>query len=389
MAKKKTDDDITEMLGSDSAGFKKIEVWPTGVPFIDYMTGIGGFPKGRIIEVHGKESSGKSTILLRAMAAAQRQGYGSVYMDYEGSFDPEWARQMGLDVDDTKTFGVVEPETCEKGFNLIINKLIPNKKIALIVIDSVAMMPTEAENEGGMDKMQVASLAKVLKKGLRLAQAALNKHHSQVTICLINQLYDAIGTGMPGRATPMTTAGGMATKYTPSQRFEFKKVGQITGQVTDTITGERKSEKIGDKVRVKLVKNKVGPPWGEAQFVCIKGRGVDDVYSIVDLAMIRKVIFKTRDTGPKGPNTGPIKKGWFTIPAKYAGTAEDLEIYGEDKMRSVFYNNKDLYKLLEVDIMALLATPAEPVEEDYEDIVDPEEFGATDLSGITDMLGDN
>ena len=251
-----------------------IQVIPTGSIALDYALGVGGYPRGRIVEIYGPESSGKTTLAIHAIAEAQKQGGIAAFIDAEHAFDRFYAANLGVNVDELL---ISQPDNGEQALD-IADQLIRSAAVDIIVIDSVAALTPKAELEGDMGDNKVGLQARLMSQALRKLTATINK--TNTTCIFINQLREKIGVMF---GNPETTTGGNALKFYASVRLDIRKSQGIKDG--DTI--------IGNEVKVKVVKNKVAPPFRRAEFEIMYGEGICRVGEVVDLGVDFKILEKS------------------------------------------------------------------------------------------------
>ena len=250
-----------------------IKVIPTGSIALDYALGVGGYPRGRIVEIYGPESSGKTTLAIHAIAEAQKLGGIAAFIDAEHAFDRFYAANLGVDVDELL---ISQPDNGEQALD-IADQLIRSAAVDIIVIDSVAALTPKAELEGDMGENKVGLQARLMSQALRKLTATINK--TNTTCIFINQLREKIGVMF---GNPETTTGGNALKFYASVRLDIRKSQSIKDG--DTV--------IGNEVKVKVVKNKVAPPFRKAEFEIMYGEGISRLGEIIDLGTQFEIIVK-------------------------------------------------------------------------------------------------
>ncbi|GLV49514.1 protein RecA [Thermobispora bispora] len=287
-----------------------IEVIPTGSIALDVALGIGGFPRGRIVEVFGPESSGKTTVALHAVANAQKAGGIAAFIDAEHALDPEYARKLGVDVD---ALLVSQPDTGEQALE-IADMLIRSGAIDIIVIDSVAALVPKAEIEGEMGDSHVGLQARLMSQALRKVAGALS--HTRTTAIFINQLREKIGVMF---GNPETTTGGKALKFYASIRLDVRRIETLKDG----------TEPIGNRTRVKVVKNKLAPPFRQADFDILYGVGISREGGLLDMGVEQGIVRKAG--------------AWYTYEGEQLGQ-------GKENARNFLRNNPDIADEIEKKI---------------------------------------
>ena len=252
----------------------KVDVIPTGSLALDIATGIGGIPRGRIIEIFGVESSGKTTLALHVIAQAQKAGGVAVFIDAEHALDPKYAKNLGVDVENLY---ISQPDYGEQALE-IAESLINSGAVDVIVVDSVAALVPRDELEGEMGEAQVGKQARLMSQALRKLKGIV--HKSNTALIFINQIREKIGVMF---GNPETTPGGRALKFFSDMRLEVRRMGEI----------KEGSERKGYRVKVKVVKNKLAPPFQEAEFDMIYGEGICKLCDLVDVAVDKGILTKS------------------------------------------------------------------------------------------------
>ena len=302
-------------LGDDN--FESIDVIPTGSIALNAALGVGGYPRGRIIEIYGPESSGKTTLAIHAIAEAQKTGGIAAIIDAEHAFDRFYAQKLGVDIDNLL---ISQPDCGEQALE-IAEQLIRSSAIDIIVIDSVAALTPKAEIEGEMGDNKVGLQARLMSQALRKLTSAISK--TNTTCIFINQLREKIGIMF---GNPETTTGGNALKFYSSVRLDIRRVTQIKD-------GE---DAIGNQVRVKIIKNKVAPPFRKAEFDIMFGEGISRIGEIVDL----------------GVEYGVIKKS-----GSFYSYNDTKLAQGRDRTKQIIADNPELAEELEALISEAMKNP--------------------------------
>ena len=289
-----------------------VEAIPTGSLSLDVALGIGGVPKGRIIEIYGPESSGKTTLALHIVAEAQKRGGEVAFIDAEHALDPTYARALGVDID---SMLISQPDTGEQGLE-ICEALVRSGAIDVVVVDSVAALTPRAEIEGDMGDSHVGLLARLMSQALRKLAGSISK--TNCIVIFINQLREKVGVIY---GNPEVTTGGRALKFYSSVRMEVRRVEAI----------KNGSEVVGNRTRAKIVKNKVAPPFREAEFEIMYGEGISKWGELVDLAVKLDIIQKSGS--------------WFSMGEKRVGQ-------GREAVKAYLQENPDVADQIEAEIRA-------------------------------------
>jgi recombination protein RecA len=293
-------------LGDASAAMD-FDVIPTGSLCLDIALGVGGLPRGRIVEIYGPESSGKTTLTLEVIAQCQKLGGTAAFVDAEHALDPTYAEKLGVKVDDLL---VSQPDTGEQALE-ITDMLVRSGAVDIVVVDSVAALTPKAEIEGEMGEMQIGLHARLMSQALRKLTGNIKR--SNTIVIFINQIRMKIGVMF---GSPETTTGGNALKFYSSVRLDIRRTGALKN-------GE---EVIGNATRVKVVKNKVAPPFREAEFEIIYGEGISHEGEIIDLAVAQNLVEKSGSWyAYKGERIGQGKDNARTYLKDHPATQEELE----------------------------------------------------------------
>ena len=289
-----------------------VEAVPTGSLSLDIALGIGGVPKGRIVEIYGPESSGKTTLALHIVAEAQKRGGEVAFIDAEHALDPTYARALGVDID---SMLISQPDTGEQGLE-ICEALVRSGAIDVVVVDSVAALVPRAEIEGDMGDSHVGLLARLMSQALRKLAGSISK--TNCIVIFINQLREKVGVVY---GNPEVTTGGRALKFYASVRIEVRRIEAI----------KNGSEVVGNRTRAKIVKNKVAPPFREAEFEIMYGEGISKWGELVDLAVKLDLIQKSGS--------------WFSM-------GDTLLGQGKDAVKKYLQDNPELAEKIEAEIRA-------------------------------------
>jgi len=296
-----------------------VEVIPTGIISLDKALGVGGLPKGRVIEIFGPEASGKTTLTLSIIAQAQAAGGTTAFVDAEHAFDPTYGKIIGVNLDELL---ISQPDTGEQALE-IVETLVRSNAVDLIVVDSVAALVPRAEIEGEMGDAQIALQARLMSQALRKLTAAISK--SRTCVVFINQIREKIGVMF---GSPETTPGGRALKFYSSVRIDLRRIATVTSG--ETI--------IGSRVRAKIVKNKVAAPFKEAIFEIIHTEGVSKVGALIDAALECELIKKSGS--------------WFSYKDKNLSQ-------GKEQLRDLLKGNESLRKELEEELKKVIYSTGE------------------------------
>jgi recombination protein RecA len=312
----------------DAAASYDVEVVSTGSLGLDIALGVGGLPRGRVVEIYGPESSGKTTLTLQVIAEVQRSGGTAAFVDAEHALDPVYAEKLGVNINDLL---VSQPDTGEQALE-ITDMLVRSSAVDIIVVDSVAALTPKAEIEGEMGEMQVGLQARLMSQALRKLTGNIKR--SNTIVIFINQIRMKIGVMF---GSPETTTGGNALKFYASVRLDIRRIGAIKN-------GE---EVTGNMTRVKVVKNKVAPPFREAEFEIMYGQGISREGEIIELASTQGIIEKSG--------------AWYSYKGNRIGQ-------GKDNARVFLQGNKELAREIEDQVRAKLLPPKQPRNGDQANI---------------------
>ena len=302
------------MRMGDGSGIRDIESISTGSIGLDVALGIGGLPRGRVVEIYGPESSGKTTLTLQVIAEAQKLGGTAAFVDAEHALDPNYAEKLGVDVDELL---VSQPDTGEQALE-ITDMLVRSGAVDIVVIDSVAALTPKAEIEGEMGDSHMGLQARLMSQALRKLTA--NIQRSNTMVVFINQIRMKIGVMF---GSPETTTGGNALKFYSSVRLDIRRIGAI----------KKGDEVIGNQTRVKVVKNKVSPPFKQAEFEILYGQGISRMGEVIDLGVQHDIVDKAGS--------------WYSY-------GDDRIGQGKENVREFLKNNPKMAEEIEGKIRALL-----------------------------------
>ncbi len=291
----------------DTASRMNVEAVPTGSLSLDIALGVGGIPKGRIIEVYGPESSGKTTVALHMVAEVQKRGGIAGFIDAEHALDPVYARNIGVDIDELY---ISQPDCGEQALE-ITETMVRSGAVDIVIVDSVAALVPKAEIEGDMGDSHVGLQARLMSQALRKLTSVINK--SNCIVIFINQLREKIGVMF---GNPETTTGGRALKFYASVRLDVRRIETL----------KQGGEMIGNHVRVKVVKNKVAPPFQEAEFDIMFGKGISREADVLDLAASHDIIIKSG--------------AWYSYKGEKIGQ-------GRENAKAYLANNPDVFEEVE------------------------------------------
>jgi recombination protein RecA len=301
----------------EAAAAMAIEVISTGSIALDLALGVGGLPRGRVVEIYGPESSGKTTIALHCIAEAQKAGGTAAFIDVEHALDPSYAQNLGVDLDNLL---VSQPDTGEQALD-IAEMLVRSNAVDIVVIDSVAALVPKAEIEGDMGDAHVGLQARLMSQALRKLTAAISK--SRTTMMFINQIREKVGVMF---GSPETTSGGRALKFYASVRLDIRRLESI----------KVGTDVVGSRTRVKVVKNKVAPPFKIAEFDITYGKGISKTGSLIDVGLEHEIIGKSGS--------------WYTYGDQRIGQ-------GRENAKAYLEEHPDMADELESRIRALVAKP--------------------------------
>ncbi|MCI7056422.1 MAG: recombinase RecA [Selenomonas bovis] len=307
----------------DAKANMNIEVIPTGILPLDVALGVGGVPRGRIIEIYGPESSGKTTVTLHMIAEAQKNGGIAAFIDAEHALDPVYAQKLGVDIDNLL---ISQPDSGEQALD-IVDALVRSSAIDIVVVDSVAALVPKAEIEGEMGDSHVGLHARLMSQAMRKLTGIISK--TRTVVVFINQIREKVGVMF---GSPETTTGGRALKFYSSVRLDVRKI--------DTL--KQGQEIIGNRARIKVVKNKVAPPFKQAEFDIMYGEGVSKLSSIIDMGVELEIVDKSG--------------AWFSYDGNRLGQ-------GKENAKQSLKDNPQLAEEIEGKIRAKLIESQQPAED--------------------------
>ncbi len=318
----------------DSIAVRDIEVVSTGSLTLDIALGVGGLPRGRVVEIYGPESSGKTTLTLQVIAACQRQGGTAAFVDAEHALDPAYAKRLGVDVDELL---ISQPDTGEQALE-ITDMLVRSSAVDVVIVDSVAALTPKAEIEGEMGDQHMGLQARLMSQALRKLTANIKR--SNTLVIFINQIRMKIGVMF---GNPETTTGGNALKFYASVRLDIRRIGSV----------KNGDEVVGSETRVKVVKNKVAPPFKQAEFDILYNEGISREGEILELGVLQNLVDKAG--------------AWFSYKGQRIGQ-------GKDNARIFLKEHPEMAKEIEAKIREKLIVPVPPltqkVVEETEETVD-------------------
>ncbi len=317
-------------LGDRAGVAEGIEAISTGSISLDAALGIGGLPKGRVVEIYGPEASGKTTLALHAVAQAQKKGGLAAYIDAEHALDPEYAKKLGVDIDN---LFISQPDSGEQALE-IADQLVRSGALDIIVIDSVAALVPKAEIDGEMGDTHVGLQARLMSQALRKMTATISR--TNTCVIFINQIRMKIGVMF---GSPETTTGGNALKFYASVRLDVRSIQSIKGASTDPLASSRDEDSsvVGKKTKVKVVKNKVAPPLKIATFDILYGEGISRSSELVELGTALEIVQKSGS--------------WFSYKDSRLGQ-------GAENVRKLLLDNPELAEEIEIQIRAKLGLKA-------------------------------
>ena len=322
---------------------ENIKVIPSGSLTLDEALGVGGYPRGRIIEIYGPESSGKTTLTLHAIAEAQKQELTCAFIDAEHAFDPSYAKKLGINLDELI---ISQPSSGEEALE-IADTLVRSGAVDVIVVDSVAALVPKAELEGAMEDNQMGLQARLMSKALRKLTGSVSK--TNCTVFFINQIRMKIGIMF---GSPETTTGGNALKFYASVRLDVRRTAQI----------KDKDEAVGNETTVKVVKNKVAPPFRSAKFEIIYGEGISKIGEIIDLGVDLNIIEKSGS--------------WYSYNSQRIGQ-------GKENVKEYLKANPELLSEIEIKIRANFSDPLNANDEEVIKEINEESEGTAETADVS------